>query len=148
MYPLKLLVIAAALSLAAGTEAGTFDWLVGCWASADMRAQEVWIAESDGSLAGFSVTIDDNAARFYEVLRLQQGTDGTWTFTAYPSGQSPTSFVAQDIAEHSVVFVNAAHDYPQEIRYARQGDELLATISLVGGEDARTFGKSLCSAAK
>jgi len=42
------------------------------------------------------------------------------------------------------LFVNPDHDYPQEIRYRRDGNRLIATISLLGGEDARSFDKQAC----
>ena len=43
------------------------------------------------------------------------------------------------LAEHGAAhatFENAAHDYPQRITYARDGETLTATISLIDGSKA------------
>ena len=45
--------------------------------------------------------------------------------------------VAREAA--SATFENAAHDYPQRITYARDGDTLTATISLLDGSKARRW---------
>ena len=39
----------------------------------------------------------------------------------------------------SATFENAAHDYPQRIAYARDGDTLTATISAIDGSKARRW---------
>ncbi len=115
------------------------EWLAGCWISPDAKTQEVWVTDKLGAgLTGFSVSILDDAVRFYEVLSIKQaGPAESLVYTAYPSGQSPTSFTAEALTDSSALFVNADHDYPQEIRYEREGNELRATISLLGGREAR-----------
>jgi hypothetical protein len=78
------------------------------------------------------------------VLRIDKSSDNTWIFTAYPAGQEAAIFRAVSIGEVSVVFANPDHDYPQEIRYRRQGKQLFASISLLNGKDARSFDKIAC----
>ena len=110
----------------------------------DSSAQEVWVVESERSLAGFGVVITDSKIGFYEVLSIKQSEDGSWTYTAHPSGQASASFVAVEIDDTSVVFANPEHDYPQEIRYKREGSRLYATISLIGGVNPNSFDKVAC----
>ena len=144
---MKLLAGLALLSaLASGNayDGHELGWLVGCWVSADSSAQEVWVVDSDQSLVGFGVAISDRKVGFYEVLSIRRSTDGSLIYTAYPSGQSSASFVATEITENSVVFTNPDHDYPQEIKYMREGNRLSATISLLGGIDPDSFDRVAC----
>ena len=123
---------------------GDFDWLAGCWVSDDKSTQEVWVIDGEQSLAGFSVTINDNQFGFYELMSIRQDENGSWFFTAYPSGQASASFKAVQQGENSVLFANADHDYPQEIRYERKGDRLSASVSLLDGVKPISFDKVAC----
>ncbi|XOV85692.1 MAG: DUF6265 family protein [bacterium] len=86
----------------------------------------------------------ENQVSFYEVLSIRYGEDGTFVYTAHPAGQGSTSFAATQTTRNNVVFTNPDHDYPQEIEYLRQGDQLTATISLIGGDRPAVFRKHLC----
>ncbi len=128
-------------SLASG---GDFDWLAGCWVSEDETSHEVWVIDGEKSLAGFSVSVSDNKVDFYELMNIRQDENGSWFFTAYPSGQASASFEAVQVGENSVLFANPDHDYPQEIRYERKGDRLSASVSLLGGVKPISFEKLDC----
>lgn len=141
MRILFALLLLPAWSVADGQ---ALDWLVGCWTTPDGSAQEVWVAEGDGSLSGFSVSIINGKVGFYEVLRIERSEDGTLVFTAHPVGQATTSFTAAATGENSVLFENADHDYPQQIRYTREANRLQATISLLDGSRPVSFDKVAC----
>ena len=143
----KWLAVALLPTMALGgdSDSGVFGWIEGCWVSPDKSAQEVWVTDSEQSLAGFAVTLVNGEVRFYELLRIHRDIDGSWTYTAHPSGQASTSFAAVTIGTDSVLFANADHDYPQEIRYRRDGNRLIASISLLGGGEARSFDKQACN---
>ncbi len=121
-----------------------FGWLTGCWATPDNSSQEVWVVDSEQSLAGFGVSISGNKVGFYEILSIKQSDQGLWVYTAHPSGQASATFQAVYLSKNSVVFRNPDHDYPQEISYRREGDHLNATISLLGGADPNSFDKVVC----
>ncbi len=140
----KLLLLLPMLAIAGHAEQSGLDWLAGCWVSADKGSQEVWAIESDYSLIGFAVSIADGKAVFYEVLSIKRNDEGTWAYTAHPSGQASASFIVTDQGDTSVVFTNPDHDYPQEIRYEREGNQLYASISLLGGENPTSFDKLAC----
>lgn len=144
MRVLIALLLIPLLASGANTSQNGLNWLVGCWVSADKSSQEVWVVESDNSLIGFAVSLGVEEVVFYEVLRIKQNADSLWTYSAHPSGQAPASFIAVETGESSVVFSNPNHDYPQEIRYRRNGDRLYATISLRGGADPKSFDKTAC----
>lgn len=144
---MRLIAVLAVLpAVASGSAAtgGELSWFAGCWMTPDKTSQEVWVVEGDGSLTGFNVTVTDNSVSFYEVLNIRPNQNGTWAYTAHPSGQERTSFVLAELSENSAVFTNPDHDYPQQIAYVRDGDRLDATISLLGGEKPNIFSKVAC----
>ncbi len=145
MKLLPTLAVIPALALAGDSYSGEFDWLVGCWVTPDNSAIELWVVDSERSLVGFSVAISDSKIGFYEVLSIKQTEDGSWEYIAHPSGQASTTFLAVEINDQSVVFTNPKHDYPQEIRYEREGSRLYATISLLGGANPNSFDKVACN---
>ena len=61
------------------------------------------------------------------------------TFYGAPSGQNRTPFILVQSKDPGVTFVNAAHDYPQRIRYWREGEELIAEVALKDGSKARRW---------
>ena len=138
------LMLIPVIALGSDSDSDKLSWLAGCWMTPDKSSQEVWVIDSDRSLAGFGVAISDSTVGFYEVLGIKQSDDGTWTYTAHPSGQGSASFLAVEISENSVVFANPDHDYPQEIRYRREGNQLHATISLLGEMNPNSFDKVAC----
>jgi hypothetical protein len=141
---LPALLLLPALSQAGDPGQHALDWLIGCWMTPDGSAQEVWVADSDGGLSGFSVSVADNKVSFYETLTIRPGSDGALVYTAHPSGQASTSFTATEITENGVTFVNPDHDYPQQIRYTRVSGSLQATISLLDGSRPVSFDKVAC----
>ena len=122
----------------------SLSWLVGCWVTADKSSQEVWVVDSDKSLIGFSVSLDAEEVVFYELLSIKQDANSSWIYSAHPSGQASATFAAVETGESSVLFANPNHDYPQEIRYRRDGSQLFATISSSGGANPRSFNKTAC----
>lgn len=145
MRTLPALLLLPALSLAGHPGEHPLDWLVGCWMTPDGSAQEVWVADSDGGLNGFSVSVADNRVSFYETLTIRPGENGAFVYTAHPSGQASTVFTATKITENSALFVNPDHDYPQQIRYTRVSGQLQATISLLDGARPVSFDKVACN---
>lgn len=144
---MKMSLVALALTLILQSQlsfASELDWLVGCWESADARSKEAWVKEPDGSLIGFSVDTSETGVTFYEVLRLVISQDGTLSYTAYPAGQTPTTFLAAEATDGKVTFSNPDHDYPQEIAYRREGTVLYATISALNGQNPQSFVKKRC----
>ena len=144
MKTLTALLLLPMFVSSANAAQGDLDWLAGCWVSADKSSQEVWVVDGDKSLIGFAVALRAGEVVFYELLHLEQNDEGTWTYTAHPAGQARTSFVAVDVRENSAVFTNPEHDYPQQISYRRDGSQLSATISLLGGDNPNSFDKLAC----
>ncbi|WOJ92747.1 DUF6265 family protein [Congregibacter variabilis] len=125
------------------TRAEGVDWLVGCWESFESYSKEVWVKNPDGTLLGFSASIDGSDIAFYELLYIKE-VGGTLTYTAHPSGQNPATFLVQEMGDKRVVFENPQHDYPQLISYESDGTELTAVISAMNGEKELVFKQQRC----
>lgn len=116
-----------------------FGWLVGKWCTearppSDRTTCEEWRPMVDGVIRGTTQTRRGGKVVSNETMEVRR--DGTgWVFHAEPSGQPPADFRAgpDDVAELAVSFENAGHDYPQRIRYWRDGDKLMAEIAMADG---------------
>lgn len=132
---------AAAMPLAAQQEPA-FGWLVGRWCTVpdpmkQRRTCETWAPMADGVMRGTSETHRGDAVVGEEKMEIRRDGD-RWVYHAEPRGQAPADFHAgaDDVAELAVTFENAAHDYPQRIRYWRDEDKLMAEIALADGSRA------------
>lgn len=145
-----MLRIAASLVLALclpgalfAQEQPTFPgWLAGAWSIAGASGswtEEFWTHPRGGLMIGASREGRGNELRSWESIRIQRKPDGSLAYIPMPNGGSPVEFpmVRQD--ERSIEFANPAHDYPQRIRYWREGDTLHAEISLLDGSRANTW---------
>ncbi len=125
-----------------------FDWFSGCWMSNDGAIREVWSTNEGDLLFGYSVYIDHKQDRFpgeqitfFEQMRIDLigDEDRPAAFYAYPAGKGPTQFVRTDFGDRTVTYENAENDYPQRIRYWRDGDQLKAEISMLDEANKRGF---------
>lgn len=105
----------------------TLGWLSGCWTTAT-GTEECWLPPRGQLMVGVNRAVRDGRAPFYEYLRIES-IEGTLAYVASPKGQTTTRFDLVEQGEHFVVFANPTHDFPQRIRYQRDGDTLTATIS-------------------
>ena len=60
-------------------------------------------------------------------------------YIASPGGRTGTLFAWSGPRGPGIAFFNVANDYPQRIRYWREGRELLAEIALEDGSKARRW---------
>ena len=72
----------------------------------------------------------------WETLRIALKPDGKVSLFAQPKGAPPTEFTLSAASDDAIEFTNAANDYPQRIRYWRQGQLLMAEISKLDGSNA------------
>ncbi|HST35527.1 MAG TPA: DUF6265 family protein [Allosphingosinicella sp.] len=135
---LALLLMAQAPA-PAGVEA--VGWLAGRWATQDGErwTEEMWSAPRGGLMLGASRAGRGDAVREFEFLRLQAGADGVLAYIAQPGGGPAVSFPLAAREGTSITFENPAHDFPQRIRYVRDGDSLTATISKMDGSNAMSW---------
>jgi uncharacterized protein DUF6265 len=139
----KLLGAALALLLTAQSapHPGVADlgWMSGHWQTADGATEEDWTAPRAGIMLGVSRTIEGGTVREYEFLRLQDGADGVPVYWGSPNGVTPVGFRLTEAGPSGATFDNPGHDYPQRIRYRRDGDALVATISAIDDSRATSW---------
>ena len=113
----------------------SLGWLVGEWCTTPAPGEKVtcerWRPMVSGVMEGQTIV---HHQRFHtvEAMRITQGGMGL-VFHAEPQGQPPADFHAAAAQGNAVRFENRAHDYPQVVRYWREGEVLMAEISLADG---------------
>ncbi len=151
---MRALLFLAALLLAPAAHGQTLEdlhWLKGCWRTTDPGPviTEVWSAPPMPAMIGYSYTTHDGATQGWEAMRIETGEDGVF-FVGMPNGGAAVRFrLHAGHGDTDARFDNPQHDYPQTIRYRRDGNRLTATISHLDGGDAITFAyrRIACSAA-
>ena len=124
------------LAPAAAATAPMPAFLAGCWEErrADERwTEECWTSPRGGLMIGSGREGSGDTVRHWEWMRIERGADGTMTFYGSPKGAAPVGFKATDADSKSITFVNAAHDYPQRVRYELTASGLDAEVSLADG---------------
>jgi hypothetical protein len=119
-------------------------WMTGCWEQkdGDRWTEECWTVPRAGMMMGSSRGGIGQVTREWETMQIVrdqpngEGPAVPMAFWASPGGAPRTMFVWSPTAEPGVTFRNAANDYPQRIRYWRDGEELLAEISMADGSHA------------
>jgi hypothetical protein len=132
-----LLVLAATASLQSPIGVESLVWLTGCWETklAQGTVEEHWLAPRGQTMLSLGRTVRDGRTAEYEFVVVAKR-DDRLAYEAHPSGQPPAVFLSTEVGETSVVFENAAHDFPQRVGYQQRGpDSLLAWIE--GTQDGR-----------
>lgn len=113
-------------------------WLAGCWSEEKKPnwTEECWTGPRGGQMMGSGRSGRGDEIRSWEVMQIEQASDGTLTFYGSPKGAPRVAFRATNVGMREITFANPTHDYPQKIRYWREGMDLNAEISLMDGTKA------------
>lgn len=116
-------------------------WMAGSWAQidGDHWTEEYWTPPRAGIMLGSGRNGRGETLAEWESTRIEIGEDGKPVFIASPRGGTAVRFPMVSSSPSEIVFANPAHDYPQRIRYWRQGDGLMAEIALIDGNKARQW---------
>ena len=140
MRTAMLVAMAAALIAAAPAEVGIDDlaWMSGRWesVSGERWVEEQWSVPRGGTMFAVSRSGEGEALREFEFIRLQRGEDGALAYLASPGGRPAVAFRLTDATGTSATFENPAHDFPQLIRYERDGETMRTTVSASDGSNA------------
>ncbi|MFM5884532.1 MAG: DUF6265 family protein [Novosphingobium sp.] len=130
-------LIAAAPIAAAPAEEALPGFMAGTWMMEDGAAwsDELWSDAKGGLMLGVSRSGFGKELRIWEMARIERKADGSVSFFAQPRGRPETEFKQVLRSADAVEFANPANDYPQRIRYWRQGQLLMAEISRLDGSD-------------
>ena len=137
-----LLLVTYAYVMDAQPVATTSDlaFLTGCWRleAKDRVVEEHWLSPAGGSLMGVSRTVVSGKTTEFEFLQIRDLPEGL-AYIAKPSGQPEATFVAAVKTADEIVFENAAHDFPQRIKYRIAGNVLHARVEGSLNGKARAF---------
>jgi hypothetical protein len=122
------------------------DWMAGCWErkAEDQWTEECWTAPRAGIMLGSSRSGAGDVLLDWETMQIvREETDDPavhrLTFWGSPRGESRTMFTWRPSDEPGLAFYNLSHDYPQLIRYWREGENLIAEISQADGSKPRRW---------
>ena len=140
------LMLAAVLAADVSTPALP-AWMAGCWEthSEGVWVEECWTHPRGGIMLGSGRSGKGEQLIGWEVMQIvtNQTADERpvvrMAFWGAPNGSNRTMFAWSPGSGPGVTFFNAGHDYPQRIRYWREGRELIAEISLKDGSKAQRW---------
>lgn len=143
----ELMGAALLVAVQAAGEPQLPGWMAGCWEqrTGDRWTEECWTSPRGGLMLGSSRSGRGDRVLEWESLRIQRDSEAgggrivPLAYLASPGGRGWTAFVWSPSPEPGVTFLNAAHDYPQRIRYWREGEALVAEISLADGSRPRRW---------
>lgn len=144
--------LAAALALLGAApptvpDVNDLGWMAGCWEQrdGDRWTEECWTAPRGGLMLGGSRAGRGDSISEWESLRIQrdaangEGPVVRLGYFASPGGAGWTLFAWSRSEGPGIAFFNVANDYPQRIRYWREGPERVAEIAMKDGSKARRW---------
>lgn len=145
-----LILTAAALARASRPDLPDINdlgWMAGCWEQreGDRWTEECWTQPRGGMMFGSSRTGRGDTMIEWEALRIERDApngDGPVVrlgYLAAPGGGPWTLFAWSRSGGPGITFYNVANDYPQRIRYWREGRVLVAEIALADGSKPRRW---------
>jgi hypothetical protein len=131
-----LILLALATPLAAKDRAPLPEFMTGAWSQeAGGRVTEERWNSGPERMFGTSSERSGETVLSRETLVIDRSGESL-VLVAQPESAQPVVFSLAGQDASSIEFTNAQHDYPQRIRYWRQGRELHASISLMDGSRA------------
>lgn len=140
----KLIIIFLSLSLWAcqnkkeqnlveKTNNENFDWLLGNWkrtnGEASKETYENWHKISEVAYAGIGFTIQNGDTISQEIMEIKQN-DGLWSLLVIPEPNAvQEEFKINALEQNNFTFVNDSIDFPNKIKYWKDGELLKASIS-------------------
>lgn len=132
------MIHAMILAAAVVTPPALPEWMAGCWTS-DSEAEwveECWSDGRGGMMLGTNKGAEADKPASWEMMQIGPiGDGGEIAFRASLRGSGWTPFTRKASDSDGMTFENAAHDYPQRIRYWREGETLRAEISRLDGSE-------------
>ncbi len=137
------LALVAAHAPAPATDPAPIDsvaFMAGDWGmtDADGWTHEHWSAPMGGTMMGYSMSGADTVT-FREFMRIAPNDDGQLALVVTGVDLTPVAFTLTEAAVNSATFEAPEHDYPQKIKYMRDGDVMVATISMTDGSHISTW---------
>ncbi len=116
-------------------------WMAGGWEMQDgLRwTDEFWLPPRGEKMIGGGQSGFGRELEQWETTRIERKTDGSLSYVAQSKGGKVTEFAMTLTSDQTIEFANPTHDYPQRIRYWREGNLLMAEISKMDGSNAQRW---------
>lgn len=116
-------------------------WMTGAWEmkNGERWGDEYWTPPRGKTMLGAARVGRGERLIVWESTRIGYDEAGQLAYWAMPRGAPATKFTAIEQTPTSITFTNTAHDYPQRVRYWREGRQLKAEIAMLDGSRAVTF---------
>ena len=136
-----LLALAAVPLVGASGGPALPDWLAGNWAVENGASwtDEYWTSPRGGTMLGLGREGFGSELKTWETMRIAPGRDGRLTLFAQLRGSPAVEFPMATMSDDAIEFTNPAHDFPQRIRYWRQGQLLMAEVAKLDGSGAQRW---------
>lgn len=110
-------------------------FLTGCWEQRKESrwTEECWTLPRGGLMLGSGRDGRGDTVGHWEWMRIERDAAGVPIFYGSPKGATPVAFKATTANATEITFINAAHDYPQRVRYVRTPTGIDAEVSLADG---------------
>ena len=138
MKPMVLVAVAILTIGAVNPPPPVPNWLAGAWVEVKGEGwtEEFWSPMRGGLMMGAGRSGQADQLLSWEVMRLERVRDGSFIFWGAPRGGKAAPFPSTAVTATSIVFAEPAHDYPERIRYWRDGKLLHAEIAKADGTRA------------
>ena len=137
LFLAALVLAAAPLSAQTVAKPSLPAWLAGTWAMEDGAtwADELWTDPRGGMMLGVARNGFGPELKSWELTQIKTRKDGSLAFIVQTDGKPAVEFPLVLISAEAIEFANPAHDFPQRIRYWRQGKLLMAEVSKMDGSN-------------
>lgn len=117
-------------------------WLSGAWAERrpdGSWTEEYWTPPRGELMIGAGLAGRGDAVRHFEHMRIIKDGAGVIAFVGMPNGGKGVRFPLVQMSADEIVFENPAHDFPQRVRYRRDGAKIVASVSLIDGSEEQRW---------
>ena len=133
-------ILVSAMALQAAAQPELPGWMAGCWEQREASGwtEECWTSARAGIMLGSSRSGTGERLELWEAMQIEL-TASQMGFWASPNGAKRTRFAWVPGPQAGVTFVNTDNDYPQQVRYWRDGPDLMAEISMADGSKRHSW---------
>lgn len=113
-------------------------WLAGTWSMEQGAAwaDEMWTTPRGNMMLGLARLGFGADVEVWQSTRIVRKPDGSLSYIAQTKGGAAVEYPAVVDSPYAIEFANPGHDFPQRIRFWREGQLLMIELSRMDGSDA------------
>ena len=102
-------------------------------------ADQYWLPPRGETMLGGTQAGFGSELSAWETVRIEHKPDGSLRYVAQDKGGKAVEFAMTVTSDQAIEFANPAHDFPQRIRYWREGNLLMAEVAMLDGSKAQRW---------